>query len=89
MATGITLREPLTTANPSVQIKPVSGGGAPIEGAPITVEDPGASGLRYDSLTMTWQFNWQTKGLTAGVYNICIKSNQTGQVDGPFPIQLR
>ena len=63
-----------------------------VNGSDILEEEdaPGASGLRYDALTMTWQFNWQTaKSFTAGQYDIYIKSNQTGQTDGPFPIQLK
>ncbi len=27
----------------------------------VTDEDPGSSGLRYDALSKSWQFNWQTK----------------------------
>jgi hypothetical protein len=54
----------------------------------IVVEDPGLSGLRYDVLTMTWQYNWQTKGLSAGLYSITITSSQAQQ-GGPIPIQLR
>ena len=68
-------------ANPSIGIS--------TEGASIEVNDAGKSGLRYDSDTMTWVFNWQTKGLTAGIYSIRIISGQTGQTNGPFPIQLR
>jgi hypothetical protein len=77
-----------SAANPFVQIKMVLAGGTS-EGDPITLNDPGSSGLRYDSLSMTWQYNWQTKGLTAGIYNIRITSSQSGQTNGPFPIQLR
>ncbi len=54
----------------------------------ILVEDPGESGYRYDSDKKIWQFNWQTKGLNAGSYEIWITSNQTGQVNGPFLIDL-
>jgi len=79
-----------SAANPSVEIKPVTTTDTtPTEGVPITVNDPGSSGLRYDSTTQTWQFNWQTIGLSAGLYNIRITSGQTGQTDGPFPIKLR
>lgn len=53
------------------------------------IADPGLSGLRYDSLTQTWQFNWQTKGQPAGRYNISIYSYQNGVTNGPFPILLR
>ena len=66
--------------------------GPPVNGSDILEEEdaPGASGLRYDALTMTWQFNWQTtKSFTPGQYDIYIKINQTGQTDGPFPIWLK
>jgi hypothetical protein len=76
------------SANPSVAIKPVTLGETLVYGAPITVEDPGKSGYQYDSLTMTWQFNWQTKGLSAGIYAIFIQSKETGQNNGPIVIQL-
>jgi len=58
---------------------------------PITVDAPGKSGLHYDSTTNMWIFNWQTKeGFTVGTtYNIWITSVQTGQANGPFPIQLK
>jgi len=56
---------------------------------PIVLNDPGSSGLRYDSLTKTWQYNWQTKGLAPGTYAIFIYSFLTDQADGPFPIQLK
>ena len=49
---------------------------------------PGASGLRYDDLTMTWQFNWQTKGRLVGNYNITITSGQAFS-SSTFPIALR
>ena len=54
-------------------------------------EDPGLSGLRYNIDTKTWQFNWQTKGLKdgAGTYKIWITNIQTGQVNGPFLIELQ
>ena len=57
---------------------------------PIVVEDSGKSGLRYDSDTDMWIFNWQTKeGFESGLYWIWITSAQTGQANGPFQIQLR
>ena len=62
----------------------------PVTDADILVNDPGKSGLRYDIGTDKWIFNWQTKeGFTAGTYWIWITSAQTGQINGPFPIQLR
>jgi len=52
-------------------------------------EDPGSSGLRYDDTPgiWQWQFNWQTKDLP-GTYKIWITNIQTGQVNGPFLIEL-
>lgn len=64
------------TANPSITIN----------GSEVT--SPGKSGLQYDSLTNTWQVNWQTKGLAAGTYNVSIISGQTDQTNS-FSIQLR
>ncbi len=78
-----------SAADPFVEIKLIIAGETPTEGPAILVNDPGSSGLRYDSLTMTWQFNWQTKDLPAGIYNIRITSGQTLQVFGPFEIQLK
>ena len=80
-----------SAANPSVEIKSVEEpNGEPIEGALIEVDDPGSSGLRYDSDTKTWHFNWQTKDCgEAGLYYIWIINDWTGQTFGPFRIQLR
>ena len=55
----------------------------------VTANDAGNSGYKYDSTTNTWQFNWKTTGLTAGCYTIKIHSGQSGQENGPFPIQLK
>ena len=77
-----------SAAEPSVKVLFKGTIGAPVE-EPIEVDDPGASGYRYDIDTKTWQFNWQTKGLEAGNYEIRITSDQTGQVNGPFLIDLR
>jgi len=54
----------------------------------IVLEDAGNSGYQYDSTTNTWQYNWKTRGLQAGVYSLHIKSALTGQLDGPFRIEL-
>jgi len=51
------------------------------------VEDAGSSDLRYSG--DSWQFNWDSKGLEAGCYNIRITSQETSQIDGPFKVQLR
>jgi hypothetical protein len=77
-------------ADPRVRIV-LAGVIPPVTEDLIMVDDPGMSGLRYDSITNTnmWIFNWQTKLFTAGTYYIWITSVQTGQRDGPFPIQLR
>ena len=76
-------------ANPVVEwifMGAVSGPDVPEEG-----DAPGASGLSYNALARTWQFNWKTtKSFTVGQYDIFIKSNlMTGQTDGPFPIRLK
>lgn len=81
---------PSPNANPSVIIKPLTLGDTPVYGDPIEiVEDAGKSGYQYDTDTMMWQFNWQTKLRTAGIYGIWITSSESGQTDGPFQIQLR
>jgi hypothetical protein len=76
-------------ANPSIAIKLFIEDQLPSDGTPIVVDDPGNSGWQYDPDMMMWQWNWQTKGQTAGIYNIWITSAQTGQIDGPFEIQLK
>ncbi|GFO64438.1 HYR domain-containing protein [Geomonas paludis] len=73
-------------AQPVVIIYQVSNGSD--FGDAITLDDAGASGLQYDSLTNTWQFNWKTTGQATGTYNVYIQSNLTGQKTGPFPIKL-
>jgi len=75
-------------ANPRVRIVLV-GIVPPVTDDPIVVDDPGKSGLRYDSTTDMWIFNWHTKGWSPGTYWIWINSVQTGQSNGPFPVQLR
>ncbi|MBE3085146.1 MAG: LamG domain-containing protein [Bacteroidetes bacterium] len=74
---------------PLVEIKKVTitNDDPPIEGDLIVVEDPGLSGLRYDTSTDMWIYNWQTKGLPISHYYIRITS--TGQINGPFLILLR
>jgi len=74
-------------ADPDIGIEFVENGDTPTDLTDI--DAPGSSGLRYDSLTMTWHFNWQTKGWEDGIYKIRITSGQTLQVNGPFLIQLR
>jgi hypothetical protein len=54
----------------------------------ITVNDAGASGYQYDSGSNSWQFNWQIKGNVAGCYGISVKSQQSGQITGPFSISV-
>ncbi|QXE92396.1 HYR domain-containing protein [Geomonas subterranea] len=73
-------------AQPAVTIYQVSSGVAAEDA--ITLDDAGASGLQYDNLTNTWQFNWKTTGLSAGIYNVYIQSTLTGQKIGPFPVKL-
>ena len=75
-------------ADPVVEYQFADGGGG--GGDLELTDDPGLSGLRYKSDSKTWQFNWQTKDLEygAGTYKIWITSIQTGQVNGPFLIEL-
>ena len=56
----------------------------------IEINAPGSSDYYYDLGSNTWQYNWKTtKDFSDGDYNIWINSVQTGQVNGPFKIQLR
>jgi hypothetical protein len=60
--------------------------------APITLDDAGDSGgLRYDASTLTWIFNWSTKGLAAGCFAIRVTpaNAQFGAPSQLFPIALR
>ena len=79
-------------ANPVVNCQFVSTGNGDGE-LVFTADDPGSSGLHYDTTAgiWQWQFNWQTKDLegSPGTYKIWITNNQTGQVNGPFLIELR
>ena len=76
-------------AVPRVRIVPNGALAPPVTGEAIVVDDPGESGLRYDSTDDMWIFNWQTKEWPGTSYDIYITSFQTGQTNGPFPIQLR
>ncbi len=53
-----------------------------------TIAYPGNSGFQYFTSTNTWQFNWQTTGLSVGCYNVRVFSEQTLQINGPFLIRL-
>jgi hypothetical protein len=66
-----------SAALPSISVNPVGSPGG-----------TGSRDLQYDYGNNTWSFNWQTEGIAAGVYHIEIYSDQTGQMDGPFYIQL-
>jgi len=79
---------PSASAAPTVEI---TGPGPCLTtgGELITVDAAGNLGLQYDTATHTWQFNWRTSELAAGCYAINIVSGQSGQSDGPFPIELR
>ncbi len=77
-----------STANPQVIIYGPYTCGQPDTAGTITVNDAGSSGYQYDPTTNTWQFNWQVKGNLTGCYDIYIKSQQSGQQNGPFPISV-
>jgi hypothetical protein len=76
------------SANPLISIYPYPCSGGADAVASITVNDAGSSGYQYDATTNTWQFNWQVKGNMPGCYDIFIKSQQSGQTNGPFPIDV-
>jgi hypothetical protein len=73
-------------ANPVLTIQGPYMCGGTDSAASITVNDAGASGYQYDPTTNTWQFNWQIKGNAPGCYNIYVNSQQSGQINGAFPI---
>ena len=78
-----------SNANPVVQIYAAVGCGDTSTGDVLSIVASGNSGYQYDTTTNTWQFNWKTGGpIGAGCYVIYIKSQLTGQTNGPFPIQL-
>ncbi|HVA00110.1 MAG TPA: PxKF domain-containing protein [Terriglobia bacterium] len=77
-----------SNANPAVQIYVAGACGGADTGDILDIQASGNSGYQYDPTTNTWQFNWKTTGMSAGCYNIYIKSTLTGQINGPFPIQL-
>jgi Lactonase, 7-bladed beta-propeller len=81
---------PSSDADPVVKVYPAAcDDGDTRTGDLLAIEAAGNSGYHYHSPSMTWQFNWKTGGgMDAGCYVICIKSELTGQTDGPFPIQL-
>ena len=56
---------------------------------PARSRGPGTSGYRYQSSSMTWQFNWKTTGLAAGWCYFTVTNQEAAQTDGPFIIQLR
>ncbi len=59
-------------------------------------EDPGSSSFQPPTAAngYTWQFNWQTKNLAAGTYQVYIGSKKTGQIYtagkafGPFNVTI-
>ena len=87
-AAGVVI--PSATAAPQVRVKgPFTCGSTETAGTPQIVADPGSSGFQYFAATMTWQYNWQTKGLKPGCYNVRIFTMESGQLHGPFPIRLQ
>lgn len=63
----------------------------------FTPEDPGASSFQPPTAAngYMWQFNWQTKNLLRGTYQVYVGSKKTGQIFanglsfGPFAIVLK
>lgn len=75
------------TTNPAVSIAPVSCSGGN-EGAAMPLNEYGKVGYQYDTTANMWQFVWDTTNQAPGCYTIRITNTYTGQIDGPFPIQL-
>jgi hypothetical protein len=61
--------------------------GTVTSGDTVAVNDAGISGLRYDSASKTWQFNWKTSNGLKDCYYIQI-SNSTLGVNKTFPIKM-
>ncbi|HTG94433.1 MAG TPA: PxKF domain-containing protein, partial [Pyrinomonadaceae bacterium] len=79
-------------ANPSVAVFPTSCATQTPSTTPITAEDAGNSGgLRYDSSTQTWIFNWTTRPLAAGCYSVRVTTSNAAFAAPTtnFPIALR
>lgn len=53
----------------------------------ITVQTSGGSGYQYDTITKTWQFNWNTSPGLDGCFTIILEQPQLGLVKS-FPIKL-
>jgi hypothetical protein len=53
----------------------------------VVINDAGSSGLRYDSASKTWQFNWKTSNSLRDCYYVQI-SNSTIGVTKTFPIKI-
>ncbi|WP_331001609.1 HYR domain-containing protein [Geomonas sp. RF6] len=77
---------PTSTAKPTMLI--YKSGSNVDDSEPIALDDTGTSGYQYDSITNNWQFNWKTTGWSAGTYDVYIRSEVTGQLNGPYKVQL-
>jgi hypothetical protein len=51
--------------------------------------DPGNSDYRYFNGSDSHRFNWQTKELEIGCFNIRVEARGMCQTDGPFPMRLQ
>ena len=81
-----------SAAQPQITIRNAAG----VVVAQFRPEDPGASGFQPPTApSWTWGYNWQTKGLAKGTYQVFVGSQQTGQVYsagtafGPFAVTLK
>jgi hypothetical protein len=75
------------SATPVVNVYGPVACGSVASGDTVTVNDAGSSGLRYDSASKTWQFNWKTSNSLRDCYYIQI-SNPTLSVTKTFPIKM-
>jgi hypothetical protein len=73
---------------PSVTISGPVACNQSVAGEAVTVNVPGRSGLQYDALTRTWQFNWQTPKATEGCFHLVIDQSAL-HVTRTFSIRLR
>jgi hypothetical protein len=53
----------------------------------IAIDVAGAGGLRYDTTTRTWRFNWKTAKGTDGCFYVRIDETTSG-VSSSFPIKI-
>jgi hypothetical protein len=79
---GVTVDTPDATSRPSIRITGPNGYNTTFP------DDPGSSGFQYNT-SFVHQYNWQTKNLPVGTYNVFVTSRENGQTSGPFVVILQ